>query len=167
MIQGYLLDANIIEYRHNSKCPEHPAILSHLNRLPSDAPLRPSLIVLGEVTYGFHVALPQDQAYPKKVLDFIESRFPTPLPIRFSTIQIYGKPRAALFNKYVPKKGRKGLRPEQLTNPITSKSLGIQENDLWITPQALEYNLVLVTNDQMKNLRSVVSDLKVENWALG
>ncbi|MCH7920211.1 MAG: hypothetical protein IIC50_19795 [Planctomycetes bacterium] len=74
--------------------------------------------------------------------------------------------RAALFDKYAPKKNRKGLRPEQLIDPVTSKGLGVQENDIWIASQALEHNLVLVTNDQMNHLREVASDLRVENWAL-
>ena len=164
MIQGYLLDTNIFEYWLNHKRSEHTNVVNHLNQLPSDTPLRTSIIVLGEISYGFQVALPQNKVYPKAVLDFIRNEFPSPLPIRAPTTQIYGQLRAALFEKYAPKKGRKGLRPEQLINPVTSKSLGIQENDLWIASQALEYNLILVSNDQMKHLRSVATDLKVENW---
>jgi predicted nucleic acid-binding protein len=51
-----------------------------------------------------------------------------------------------------------------LIDPVTSRELGIQENDLWIAAQALEYNLVLVTNDKMDRIRDVCEDLQVENW---
>ncbi len=167
MIQGYLLDTNIFEYWLNRSRPEHAAVTSHLAKLNPDAPVRTSMIVLGEVSYGFQVATPKRRAYSQEVLEFIRDEFPSPLSIRSSTTLVYGMLRAALFDKYAPKRNRKGLRAEQLIDPVSSKSLGIQENDLWITAQALEHNLVLVTNDQMKHLRSVASDLKVENWAIG
>ena len=166
MIQGYLLDTNIFEYWLNKSRPEHARVMSHLSKLHPDAPLATSLIVLGEVSYGFQVASPKRRAYPKEVLEFIRNEFPCPLPIRSSTTQVYGMLRAALFEKYASKQDRKGLRPEQLIDPVTAWSLGIQENDLWIAAQALEHNLVLITNDKMKHLRSVATDLKVENWAL-
>ena len=70
------------------------------------------------------------------------------------------------FEKYAPNvKRRRGLRPEQLIDPVTSQELGIQENDLWIAAQALEYNLVLVTNDKMERIRDVCEELQIENWA--
>ncbi len=166
MIHGYLLDTNIFEYWLNEERREHAAILNHLDKLPASAPLTTSLIVLAEVSYGFHLAAQECQAHSKQVLDFIKTEFPRSLSISHSTTQVYGKLRAALYEKYAPKKNRKGLRPEQLIDPATSKSLGIQENDLWIASQAIEHNLVLVTNDKMKHLRSVATDLRVENWAL-
>ena len=166
MIQGYLLDTNIFGYLLNTSCPEHTIVHKKYQQLPSDTPLRTSLVVLGEVTYGFHVAPHKNKTYPKAVLDFIRNEFPSPLSIRPSTTQIYGQLRAALFEKYAPKKRQKGLRPEQLIDPVTAESLGIQENDLWIVSQALERNLVLVTNDKMNHLCSIASDLKVENWTM-
>ena len=74
--------------------------------------------------------------------------------------------RAGVFEKYAPNvKRRRGLRPEQLIDPVTSQELGIQENDLWIAAQALEYNLVWVTNDKMERIRDVCEELQIENWA--
>jgi predicted nucleic acid-binding protein len=52
-----------------------------------------------------------------------------------------------------------------LIDPVTSRELGIQENDLWIAAQALEYNLVLVRNDKMDRIRDACEELQVENWA--
>jgi predicted nucleic acid-binding protein len=88
------------------------------------------------------------------------------LDVTRSTTLIYGDLRARLFEKYAPgAKRKKGMRPEELTDPVTSKKLGIQENDLWIAAQAIERNLVLVSNDAMKRIRSVAPELQVENWA--
>jgi tRNA(fMet)-specific endonuclease VapC len=88
------------------------------------------------------------------------------LNITKATRIYYGSLRARIFEKYAPNERRcRGLRPEQLIDLVTSRELGIQENDLWIAAQALEYNLVLVTNDKMDRIRDVCEDLQVENWA--
>jgi len=78
-----------------------------------------------------------------------------------------GALRASVFEKYAPNaKRRSGLRPEQLIDPVTSQELSIQENDLWMAAQALEYNLVFVTNDKMERIREVCADLQIENWTV-
>lgn len=81
----------------------------------------------------------------------------------------YGRIRAKLFEKHGPKeKKKKGLRPEQLVDPVTSLQLRIQENDLWIVSQAITRDFVLVTNDRrsLRPLREVAGDeLHVEYWA--
>jgi tRNA(fMet)-specific endonuclease VapC len=96
---------------------------------------------------------------------FISTNLPMVLDITKATRIYYGLLRASIFEKYAPNaRRRRGLRPEQLIDPVTSRELGIQENDLWIAAQALEYNLVLVTNDKMDRIRDVCEELQVENW---
>jgi len=51
-----------------------------------------------------------------------------------------------------------------LVDPVTAKVLGIQENDLWIAAQAIERNLILVTNDGMSRIREIASELRIEDW---
>jgi tRNA(fMet)-specific endonuclease VapC len=88
------------------------------------------------------------------------------IPYQTNTIGYYGSIRARVFEKYAPReKRRRGLRPEQLIDPVTSHELGIQENDLWLAAQAVEFNLVLVTNDAMQRLQDTCNELRVENWA--
>jgi predicted nucleic acid-binding protein len=81
----------------------------------------------------------------------------------------YGRIRARLFEKYGPReKKKKGLRPEQLVDSVTSLELKIQENDLWIVSQAITRGFVLVTNDRrsLRPLKEVAGDeLHIENWA--
>ncbi|MBW2143424.1 MAG: hypothetical protein JRG75_03380 [Deltaproteobacteria bacterium] len=45
--------------------------------------------------------------------------------------------------------------PEDLQERTTAKELGVQENDIWIAAQAIQYNLVLLTADYMKRLEEV------------
>jgi tRNA(fMet)-specific endonuclease VapC len=123
-----------------------------------------SAITLGEIEYGLQVAR-SDALQQEAYRTFISIHLPMVLDITKATRIPYGSLRASVFEKYAPnERRRRGLRPEQLIDPVTSRELGIQENDLWIAAQALEYNLVLVTNDRMGRIRDVCEDLQVENW---
>jgi predicted nucleic acid-binding protein len=43
--------------------------------------------------------------------------------------------------------------------------MGVHENDLWIASQALAHNLVLVTNERMKDIFEIASNrLVYEIW---
>lgn len=166
-MEGYLLDTNIVRFWFDPTRTEHDRVRSRIEALPEDAPLTISAITLGEIEYG-HRALGEagDPERERIFLEFVESRLPTILNVERHTRTSYGSLRAKLFEKYAPKERRKkGLRPEQLIDPTSSKELGIQENDLWIAAQALEHNLVLVSHDNMTRLRKVAEELRVQDWA--
>ena len=98
---------------------------------------------------------------------FVSERFPGQirvLNIDRHTAVPYGQLKAALFEKFTRKDGKRARRLHQLTNPDDLGPLGIQENDVWIAAQAMQYNLILVTDDAMRKIKSVASGLIVENW---
>ena len=162
-MHGYLLDTNIVRYWFDERRPEHQRVLQHIQEL-DEPPLMISAITLGEIEYGLQVTR-SDTFKQEAYLAFISTNLPMVLDITKTTRIYYGSLRASVFEKYAPnERRRRGLRPEQLIDPVTSRELGIQENDLWIAAQALEYNLVLVTNDKMDRIRDVCEDLQVENW---
>jgi len=165
MTRGYLLDTNIIEFWFNARRQEHEPVCTRISELPDASPLATSVIVVGEIEYGYQVGPRQRRPALSKVLDLVRTQIPRVLEIRRFTADAYGDLRARLFEKYAPRGKKGGLRPEQLTDPLTGKKLGIQENDLWIAAQALERNLVLVAHDQLKHIREVAPDLAVEDWA--
>ena len=158
-----------IGYEHctilvRQKRSEHQRVLQHIQELSGEPPLMISAITLGEIEYGLQVTR-SDTLKPEVYRAFISTNLPMVLDITKSTRIYYGSLRASVFEKYAPSaRRRRGLRPEQLIDPVTSRELGIQENDLWIAAQTLEYNLVLVTNDKMDRIRDVCDDLQVENW---
>ena len=163
-MHGYLLDTNIVRYWFDERRAEHQRVVQHIQELPDTAPLMISAITLGEIEYGLQVAR-IDALKQEDYLAFISIHLPMVLDITKATRIYYGALRASIFEKYAPNpRRRRGLRPEQLIDPVTSRELGIQENDIWIAAQALEYNLVLVTNDKMDRIRDVCEDLQVENW---
>jgi len=166
MVRGYLLDTNILGYWFDDQRPEHEKVVEHLNALDPMAPLRISAISLGEIEYGHRCVSDTDTAVQAGFQHFVNTRLPGVLGIQRSTSAYYGQIRARLFKTFAPRNGKKNLRPCQLVDPVTASTLGIQENDLWIAAQATEFNLVLVTHDQMNRLKEAVSDLVVEDWAV-
>ena len=167
-MKGYFLDTNIIEFWFDPRRPEHEAVCKQVNDLPADTPLMTSVVVIGEIEYGIHankkgkqIALAEWRAILTP-----ENRLARILKIAKSTAEIYGDLRARLFEKYAGSKKRNRLRPEQLLDPMTSLSLGIQENDLWLAAQAMERNLVLVTHDRMYRIREIAPELTIKDWAV-
>lgn len=161
-----LLDTCIWEYWFNPNDKQHIHVLEHVEQLRDDDKLGISIITWGEIFYGYKVNLNDSSSKKNEFLQFIKSKSPKTFYIDIHTAHMYGELRAKLFEKFAPKNNKKGLRPEQLVDPITSLVLGIQENDLWITAQAMARNLILVTNDKLSRIKEVTgSDLRIKNWA--
>lgn len=165
-MQGYLLDSNIIRYWFDAECMEHDRVLQRVQNLPAGTPLVVSAITLGEIQYGLRV-LDEAPDYEAELAGFIYEQLPMTLSVTDTTRIDYGSIRARLFRKYAPGELRRKARlPEQLVDPVTGLTLGIQENDLWIAAQAVEHNLILVSNDRLTHIREVAPELRVENWAV-
>jgi tRNA(fMet)-specific endonuclease VapC len=166
-VQGYLLDTNIVSYWFDGECLQNQAIVEHVTQLSKGTPLAISSITLGEIEFGLRVRSKEPSEFEAELQRFILDQLPQTLDVTEATRIYYGSLRAQLFDRFAPaEKRRRGRRPEQLTNPVTGQELGIQENDLWIAAQAIEYNLVLVTNDALARIREVGGDLKIEDWTI-
>ena len=90
------------------------------------------------------------------------ARFLRILDVNKHTIEPFSDLRAALFKEYSPRDRRARLRtkwPEDLRERTTAKELGVQENDIWIAAQAIQYNLMLITSDHMRRLQEVSATL--------
>jgi len=132
MTHGYLLDANILSFRFDpARKAEHDKVVERVGALPADSPLAISAVTLGEIEYG-HKAEAKAGYTPVQVQfnEFVRARCPMILSVTATTVADYGQLRAALFEKYGKKGGRRTRWPEQLIDPATSLSLGVQENDL-------------------------------------
>ena len=177
-MRAFLLDTNIWEYWYN--CKGHPKECDNIQKQIEELinkerkseqfvwKLSISVITWGEIDYGYNVMPKKEQSHEAEFRKFISGISPWLVPINRHTAKIYGELRARLFEKYAPNNKRpKGLRPEQLIDPVTSLELGIQENDLWITAQAATFNLTLVTNDKkMNRIHDIAGvSLHIENWA--
>ena len=175
-MRDFLLDTQIIRYWYDGDCTQHAAVIGNIESLkklarPSEheAKLLVSVVTLGEIEFGHRV---QTGSFAKKqeaYLRFVRQELPASLELTDDAVKAYGEIRGRLFDKCAPReKRRKGLRPEQLTDPISSLELQIQENDLWLCAQAVGHGMVLVTNDRMHAIREVSEGmdpaLLIQNW---
>ncbi|MFH1110717.1 MAG: PIN domain-containing protein [Planctomycetota bacterium] len=171
-MDGYLLDTNILEYWFNENRAEHTAVIARIAALPDDAPLFVSPVTIGEMEYGYRTQSPSDESREAEFRAFVLAKVPAVLPIDRHTTEPYGQLRAAIFDQYAPGDLRaKKKRPCQLTDHATATTLGIDENDLWIAAQAIQYNLILVTNDGLAKIRAVLRQVApalrdLENWTV-
>ncbi len=170
-MRDFLIDTNIWEYWFNEKRqPQHANVLRRVHDLEMrDGGSRVwiSSITWGELEYGYQTQGDTQISLEMPFRKFILDIGPKEFPVDRHVTRDYGRIRAMLFDKYGPaERKRRGLRPEQLIDPVTSLQLQIQENDLWIVSQAIARNLTLVTNDTMRPLVEVAGgDLHIENWA--
>jgi len=165
-VRDYLLDTNVWSDWYNPRKNNYI-----LRRLENERNIRLciSVITWGELQYGYDVLTQRERRQLGNVWDFVRGQAPKTVEIDKHVARDYGRIRARLFERFGPKeKKKKGLRPEQIVDPVTSLQLQIQENDLWIVSQAVTRDFVLVTNDRrsLQPLIEVAGDeLHVENWA--
>lgn len=175
-MRDFLLDTQIIRYWYDSDCSEHAAVLGNIESLMEQAAslehkprLWVSVISLGEFEYGHRAQKGNFAEKQEAFIRFVGQQLPVELDLTQDAVTAYGEIRSRLFEKYAPvDKRRKGMRPEQLTDPIDSLALQIQENDLWLCAQAVGHGMVLVTNDKMRAIREVSDRMKpallMQNW---
>ncbi len=153
--EGYLLDTPVSSAAWDAVDRSHDAVRRRLAAL--DGLLYVSSISAGEVEYGLGVSPAVDPQRHRDVR-LAMSAYDV-LDVNKHTGEAYGRIRANLFERYAPRNQRGRLTRkyvEDLTDPTTSKELGIQENDLWIVSVAVQYNLVLVTFDKAGGMRRIV-----------
>jgi len=165
-VLGYLLDTCAIRYWFD----ELPAVKAAADARAADSPLYVSAITLGEIEFGHALNPAGAGAKRDEFVAFVRRQLPQILQVSKHTAEPYGCIRAKLAERFPPEGGwTKKIRPEQLYDPVAAQKLGIDENDLWIVPQAVERNLVLVTSDKMARIHEAVcelySDFRFEDWA--
>jgi tRNA(fMet)-specific endonuclease VapC len=171
MMKAYLLDTNIASALWDTLDKDHPAALKFVTAAAAAGDLvYVSRVSIAEIEYGMKLHLSTDVARRAKADGAMRA---------YSTIREIGKPttdpystiRAALFRKFGSRDAKmrvKEKQPEQLRDKTTALALGIQENDLWIAAIAVEYHMILVTEDKMKRIQEVAPPpvLTIVKWKL-
>jgi tRNA(fMet)-specific endonuclease VapC len=79
-------------------------------------------------------------------------------PIDSETAKVYGKLKAAVFDKFAPKDKNKRRK-------FTVQNLGFGENDLWIAASAIQHNLTVITADRdFQRIQEVQQQLTLGSW---
>lgn len=156
----YLLDTNVASWLLDAKHKRHSDVLSFVNNAGGDSHIYISRVTVAEIQYGYKVYVNVDHTRKQAIeqrLKLFQIR-----EIDRHTTEPYSDIRAALFQQFASKakKGKAtGRKPEELIDNTSGRELGIQENDLWIAAIAVQYNLLLVTQDKMKNIRQAIQTL--------
>ena len=168
-MDGYLFDTNAVSPLWNVRHPEHDIIKNFFVSV-SQSPVWLSTIVLAEIEYGLKITPKMDIDSQDQVRHEM-SNHPFILDIDKHTIGPYSDLRAELFKTFSPRDRRRRLTvkwPEDLIERTSAKELGVQENDIWIAAQAIQYNLMLVTDDSMQRLVEVSENLdyplRIAKW---
>ena len=150
-MDGYLLDTNTLSILLDPSHPKQADATRAIAALDPAAPKFVSVIALAELQFGR--MLIETFAGPVPALGSILSRaqgYGAILEITRHTAAEYGELKANLAKLYLAKAfGRS--RPRWLENWVdlaTGQTLQVDENDLWISAQAREHNLVLLTGDR-------------------
>ncbi|MFC1972125.1 type II toxin-antitoxin system VapC family toxin [Chloroflexota bacterium] len=154
--EGYLLDTNIASLAFDAGRNRHTEIRERLGKL-GEAAIFICPVSVGEVEYGLKVAYPGDKTRQEAVREAL-GHYETLLMDRH-TAESYSTIRAELFNKYGVKRASGKFKTkfvEELVDPTNGREMGIQENDLWITSVALQYNLVFITNDHAEGMKRII-----------
>lgn len=124
-----------------------------LNSL-GEALISTSVISSGELIFG---AYKSEQANDniKEVLDFLMDIIV--YEIDSETAVIYGKLKNAILERF-------GLKDRRRRRGFKLESLGIKDNDLWISAVAIQNNLILVSGDNDVMRLNGIEGLRVENW---
>jgi len=159
-MDGYLFDTNAVSPLWNVRHPKYEIIKNFFASV-SQSPVWLSTIVLAEIEYGMKITPEMDIDSQNQVRREM-SNHPFILDIDKHTIGPYSDLRTELFKAFSPRdrRGRLTVKwPEDLIERTSAKELGVQENDIWIAAQAIQYNLILVTDDHMQRLVDVSENL--------
>jgi len=175
-VPDYLLDTNIVSYWYDNRRPEYAKVIAHVNALRQPDPQTQyvprffiSVVTLGEIEQGHRSASRPNASAESEYMTFVRDQCQEPLEITKHVAVPYGELKAWLFNKFSDKKKRtKAERAKQLVDPASARELHADENDIWITAQAMTHNLVLVTHDSRGGFgelqRQFKPTLRVEDW---
>lgn len=165
-MRAYLLDTNAASALWDELDPAHKDAMDFVRGVGGSGVIWAPRVIIAEIEYGFKVYIgvdPTRRAVIERIMYGFQVREIGP-----HTTGPYSDIRAALFLKFGDRHittGKiKNKRPETLVDRTTSRELGIQENDLWIAAVAVEYNLILVTEDKLTNITLAYPDLKCIGW---
>jgi len=143
-----LLDTTIASAVWDLGDPSHQSVFQRISALGVDV-VSICAVTVGEVLYGLQVSPCADPARHQAVKQALAAY--RAWPIDHHTAEVFATLRGRLFERYSPRNARGRLtkkQPEELIDETSAKTLGIQENDLWIISVAVQYDLRFITSDR-------------------
>ncbi|MBR9780954.1 hypothetical protein TH25_24405 [Thalassospira profundimaris] len=151
-MDGYLLDTNIVSAYLDPTHHKHSATLAAVEKLTEKEFRYISVVALAEMTTGleFFEAFGGSNL-PGLRQRLVRAREHSLLDVSRHTATAYAELKTAIGKKFMPramaKKGGRRRFVEDWVDETTGKSLGIDENDLWMCAQAKERSLIFLSTD--------------------
>lgn len=151
-MDGYLLDTSVASAYLDPMHQKHQEFLAAVEAKTAKQFRYISVVALAELTTGAEFV----EAFMGKPIPAFRQRLIVAhehplLEISHHTATAYAELKCAIAQKWMPKAMTKTAgRPrfvEDWVDETTGKKLGIDENDLWMCAQALERDLIFITND--------------------
>lgn len=144
----HLLDTNVISILFDARRPNHAAVRAALDVLSPGDPQYVSVVVMAELRYGMEAAALTGQEVTHIRQTLVEAdRYPL-AEINRHTAEAYGDVKARLADRWVDLATRLPRWVEDWKERASTRTLQVDENDLWLVAQAVERNYRLVTSDR-------------------
>ena len=156
VIQGYLLDNNIISILLQPNDARYPGVRARFDTIRAGPVFLP-VIAIAEIEFGLTMGA-NNEKQTKELRNFF-SEYPHHLPVDDHTVEPYALLRGQIWRDHATlRKSGRGYEeklPEKLTDRVTGQSLEIDERDLLIASVAVQYRLVLATNDSRGGMKRI------------
>jgi predicted nucleic acid-binding protein len=153
MMDGYLLDTNVVSVLANSRNLRHAEFKQKLGNLQH---VWLPVVAIAEIESGMAKTDRPDETQRDEIRRFFRE-YPQHLGIGDNTVEPYALLRGQLWRMHATreKRGHKEKLPEELFDKVTGKQLGIDERDLFIASVAAENGLILATNDSNAGMKRI------------
>jgi tRNA(fMet)-specific endonuclease VapC len=143
----YLLDTNIVSVLYDARRSNHQAVRKAIAAFDPLSPQLVSAVTIGELRFG--LALSRAAGQPLTHIEAcVERTEEHPLAeVSHHTAGTYGYVKSSVALRWIDIHRRVPRFVEAWSDRVTGQLLQIDENDLWISAQAVERNLVVVTSD--------------------
>jgi tRNA(fMet)-specific endonuclease VapC len=143
----YLLDTNIVSVLYDARRSNHQAVRKAIAAFDPLSPQLVSAVTIGELRFG--LALSRAAGQPLTHIEAcVERTEEHPLAeVSHHTAGTYCYVKSGVALRWIDIHRRVPRFVEAWSDRVTGQLLQIDENDLWISAQAVERNLVVVTSD--------------------
>lgn len=161
-MEAYLLDTSALSPLVDDSHGNHNPATTLITGL-SGLPIYISTIALAELEYGLELyekSLGTKLVNADRMLS-VAKTYPR-LDVDHHTASEYARLKSTIAAHFLPNVTRNFRTKwiEDWVDKFTGKSLGIDDNDLWICAQALQMNFTLIADDKMLRIRRAETKLK-------
>lgn len=150
-MDAYLIDTSILTVFLDPKHPRHQEVVAAVDAIAPESPRYVSVVGLAELMFGVELAVSIARGDIPVLRDKVDrAQQHAILDISRHTSRAYAEIKAKLAIKFLASTLRRD-RPTFLQDWVdqaNGRSLGIDENDLWMCAQAKEREIIFVTADR-------------------